>query len=163
MSQASDWHEWTDQVKTNPDSLILVVHIERDDALGVEKMEIGNAQFLIKNYFGVNKLKGENSDHAPLVIIIGCEPNNITYHGFDIASTLLSKGAAIVISNFTKIRGRQAGPIVIGLVEFLKTLRGQEFRLGDVVLKLRQQLLAKGIMASLSLMVYGDADWKIKI
>ena len=75
----------------------------------------------------------------------------------------MNYGAAIVISNFTKIRGRHAGPIVMKLLEFLKAHEEKEFTLGEIVLKLRQYLLAKGIMVGFSLTTLGDADWKIKI
>ena len=68
-----------------------------------------------------------------------------------------------MITNFTKIRGAQAADIVICLMEILKVYKGKEATFGEIMLKLRQELLAQGIMASLALLTYGDADWKIKI
>ncbi len=74
----------------------------------------------------------------------------------------MNSGAAIVLSNFTKIRGRQAKDIILKLVEFLKDNGQKEASLGEVLLRLRQYLLSEGLIAGLSLIAQGDADWKIK-
>jgi hypothetical protein len=161
--EADDWTEWTQKAQQNRDSLILLVHIEENKNLGEDQLEIGNAKFLIKNQLDHTRLQGAGSTQPPLVVLIGCEANDIENHGFDVAAQLINQGAAIVLTNFTKIRGRHAGPVAIKLVEFLAATRGQEFTFGEIVLKLRQHLLAAGLMASLALVAYGDADWKIKV
>jgi hypothetical protein len=163
LSEAADWDDWDKKVKQQPDSLVLVVHIEKHAVLKVEQLEIGDKKFLPKNLLNHSKLKGADGSPPPFVVIIGCEPNNVANHGFDIAAQLMHQGAAIVLTNFTKIRGRQAGPIVMRLMAFIKSFKGKELRFGEIVLKLRQHLLAQGIMAGMSLVAYGDADWKIKI
>ncbi len=163
LKEAVDWDQWDAGVGDSPDSLILVVHIEKHAVLKVEQLEIGDKKFLVKNLLNRTKIIGSKSTKPPFVVIIGCEANNLSNHGFDIAAQLMNQGAAIVLSNFTKIRGRQAGPIVMRLVEFIKGFRGKEIRFGEIVLKLRQHLLSEGVMAGLSLVAYGDADWKINV
>ena len=98
----------------------------------------------------------------PFIVIIGCETSNIKIAGFDISSHFINEGAAIVVSNFTKVRGRQAKDIVIKLSEFIHQNGKKEILFGEIMLKLRQYLLSQGMIAGLSLVAHGDADWKIK-
>jgi hypothetical protein len=142
--------------------MILVVHIEKDDDNDVDQLEIGDKQLLVQNNFDHVKIGSPSPEHPPFMIVIGCETASVENYGFDISSQLITEGAAVVLSNFTKIRGRHAGPIVIKLVEYLKENAGKEISFGTIILKLRQYLLSKGIMVSLALVAQGDADWKLK-
>lgn len=161
-TEATNWNEWTDMIKkTNPDSLVLLVHLEKDKNDGLNKIEIGDEQLLIQQHLNQQKVRNEPGHH-PFVILIGCEVTNVQNYGFDLSSRFMSMGAAIVVTNFTKIRGRQAGPIVMKLLEFLKEHTASENSLGQIILKLRQYFLARGMMAIFSLQTFGDADWKIK-
>ena len=161
--EAQDWNSWSDLTsKHKPDSMILVVHIEKDDENDVDQLEIGDKQLIVQNSFDHVQIGSPSSEHPPFIIVIGCETASVENYGFDISSQLITEGAAVVLSNFTKIRGRHAGPIVIKLVEYLKENAGKEISFGSIILKLRQYLLSKGIMVSLALVAHGDADWKIK-
>jgi hypothetical protein len=158
--EAEDWDKWDLLTKDKkPDSLILVVHLEPDEATEIDQLEIGDGKLLLQNFFDETKL----GTSPPFVIIIGCEVINTATYGFDISNQLMRHGAAIVLSNFTRITGRQAGPIVVRLVELLRENQGNTLTFGQVLLKLRQRLLADGYIASLTLIAHGDADWKIKI
>lgn len=161
--EANDWNNWsvlTGQYK--PDSLVLVVHIETDEENDVEEIEIGKKNRIPQINFNASMIKVGDVKNTPFVIVIGCESTNIKNYGFDFSTQLMYEGAPIVISNFTKIKGVQAVPLVIKLIEFLKKNTGEGLSLGQIVLKLRQYLLSKGIMVGLALVVQGDADWKIK-
>ena len=160
--EANDWKDWTKVSKENSiDSLVLVVHIEKDPKFKVNKIEIGK-DFVLQNYFRSQVIANNDMVTPPFIIVIGCESTNLASSGFDVSSHLMNAGAAIVISNFTKIRGRQAKDIVIKLFDFLKENGDKEIILGEIMLKLRQNLLAEGLIAGLSLVVQGDADWNIK-
>lgn len=162
--QARTWDEWERMVKKKkPDSLVLLVHIERDEITDQDQIEIGDNQFLVQNLMDESKLKPANTARPPFVVLIGCEASSVENHGFDISSQLMNHGAAIVVSNFTKIRGRHAGPMVISMLELLEAHKGKQVTLGEIVLKLRQLLLAKGIMVGLALITHGDADWKLNV
>jgi len=99
----------------------------------------------------------------PLAIVIGCVTANINDQGFDIGSEFIRKGASLVITNFTKIMGDQAAEVVIELLDCLKQSKGKDLVFGEIMLKLKQRLLAKGLMVGMSLVTYGDADWKISL
>lgn len=157
--EANDWKQWSElSTKHNPDSLVLVVHIEENDE--EESLEIGQDLSMEKIFMQGNVINATESS-APFIIIFGCESTNIKRYGFDVSNHLINSGAAIVISNLTKIRGRQAGPMVIKLVEFLKQQPLTDMSVGAIILKLRQSLLAEGSMVALTLSAQGDADWKI--
>lgn len=158
--EAHEWGSWKDffSKPKKPDSLILLVHVENDEHDQV-RLEIGDGSMLLQNYLDRTQI----GDSPPFIIIIGCEVTDTSAYGFDISNQLMNHGAAIVLSNFTRILGRQAGPIVIRLVELLKENKGQVITFGEVLLKLRQHLLAEGFIVSLTLMAHGDADWKIKV
>jgi hypothetical protein len=158
--EAETWKKWAEITEEHhPDSIILIVHTKQHPELLVDQLEIGNEDFLVQNYLGEKYI--DSSKH-PFTVVIGCEVIGTDNQGFDISSEFLAKGSSVVLSNFTKIRGRQAGEIVMKLSEFLKLNKGKEILFGEVVLKLKQYLLAEGIMAGLAVVCYGDADWKIK-
>jgi hypothetical protein len=158
---ANTWPEWETGIATKPTSLVLIVHTEQKT--DIEKLEIGNEALIPKMHLSKEFIRHPDAPYPPLAIVLGCRTTEIAGFGFDIGSHFLNNGAAIVFTSFTKILGRQAGPIVIHLLAFLKTHQGEERAFGEVVLQLRQYLLANGIMAGLALVAYGDADWKIKI
>lgn len=163
-SEALNWKEWETKIEAEkPDSLFLIVHIEKGQRSDHNELEIGDKNFLVANLLNERILKSSQSSQFPIVVLIGCEAIDLEFYGLDIGSRLIQLGVPMVISNFTKIRGRHAGPLVVKLLEFLKSHEGEEIKLGEIILKLRQYLLAKGIMVGLALTTLGDADWKIKL
>jgi hypothetical protein len=161
-SKVDTWKDWTRLTQTeNPDTQIMLVHVEPSIRWRVDQLEIGN-DMLLQSLLDGTKIKPNPAQRSPLMIAMGCEVANLSTHGFDISNRLLNSGAAIVLSNFTKIRGSQAGLILIQLIQLLSEHPGEEKMLGEVVLRLKQNLLSRGVMASLALIVLGDADWKIK-
>lgn len=160
---APDWKTWKKHVQSAPRSLILVVHTETSVDDQREELEIGVRDLLAKTVFVSSHLRAGADAPPPLAVIIGCRTGDPQQHGFDIGSLALRNGAALVFSNFTKILGRQAAPIVSALVRFIGEQRGREARFGDIERRLRQHLLARGIMVGLTLVAHGDADWKLKL
>lgn len=159
--EVTTWKDWENITRTeSPDSIVLIVHVEKNLDYNVNALEIGNKDMLIQNFLSDKHIA---QSMRPMAIVIGCEVSDTDNQGFDVGSEFLAKGASIVITNFTKIKGSQAAEIVIKLISFLKESAGKEITFGEIMLKLRQHLLAEGIMVSMSLVSYGDADWKIKI
>ncbi|SEJ79350.1 hypothetical protein SAMN05216327_12048 [Dyadobacter sp. SG02] len=162
LSQTDDWDEWRKLATAEkPDSMVLVVHIEKDKVRKTDMLEIGDKKFLLQTLIG-SKVILKHSSPAPFVIVLGCKSTNLENQAFDVSSSFISAGAAIVLSNFTRITGNHAKDILDTLLTLIEENDGEEMLFGEVVLKLRQQLLAKGKMVALSLIAQGDADWKIK-
>lgn len=159
--EAMDWGVWRSEVKRlKPDSLVLLLHIEKDAEYDVLQLEIGKGNMLIMNHLDQKMINSGSEDH-PFVIAIGCESTDIKNFGFDLSSQLMNQGAAVVLSCFSKIRGRDLGEIITLLSDMLAEIKSP-VPLGQIVLRLRQKLIARGIMVGLSLVAHGDADWKIK-
>ncbi|MET3537676.1 hypothetical protein [Chryseobacterium limigenitum] len=163
--EIKSWIDWENTIPvTDPDTLILIVHVENDDIAAVDALEIASGDFLPMTHFDERYLNTNNyKSQPPFVILIGCETVNTNAYLFDTVSFIIRKGAAMVLSNFTKITGEAATVIVSELVEILRSEAGKSKRFGEIVLRLRQRLLAKGMMMALTLLAHGDADWKIKI
>lgn len=160
---APDWKTWKKHVRSAPRSLFLVVHTETSVDDQREELEIGVRDLLAKTVFVSSYLRAGADAPPPLAVIVGCRTGDPQQHGFDIGSLALRNGAALVFSNFTKILGRQAAPVITSLARFIGEQRGKEARFGDIERRLRQHLLARGIMVSLTLVAHGDADWKLKL
>lgn len=162
--QVDNWEDWQSEVDTTrPDCLILLVHTEENKDFGIMQMEIGDGQFKLQPYINESVIYSKSGTEKPLVILIGCNTTDVEEAGFDFTSQFINKGAPVVLSNFTKIRGRQAGPIVIQLLDFIRQNVDRTWTLGEIMLRLRQHLLSQGIMVSLALTTYGDADWQLTL
>lgn len=159
LHYASDWTQWVNLTTAHkPDSIFLIVHTEKDQ-YQISRMEI-EADFLSQNRLTEQHVF---KPRRPLAVVIGCSTSNITDQGFDIGNEFIRKGAAIVISNFSKILSNDAAMIVGDLIDLLKAEKGKTVRFGEVVLRLKQRMLAKGVLVGMSLVTYGDADWQITL
>jgi hypothetical protein len=164
LEEAKDWDNWSVMIgQTVPDSMILVVHIEKDNKNGGYQIELGDNKFLPQRLIGPKVISRKHLNPPPFVVMLGCESTDLKNEGFDVASHFLNEGAAIVLSNFTRILGTHARDIVINLVKFLETEGKVTQSFGEIMLKLRRYLLSEGLVAGLILQAQGDADWKIKI
>lgn len=161
--KVNDWNSWkASVVKNDPDCYFLIVHMEEDERVGTDALEIGKEDLLPITLIEADLIRKEgNPTKMPLVVLIGCETSDLDSYSFGAPDLLIQTGSAIVLSNFTRIRGRQAGRIVIRLVELLKQYAQEPVEFGVVIRKLKQELLAEGNMVSLTLLAHGDADWKI--
>jgi hypothetical protein len=69
-------------------------------------------------------------------------------------------GAALVVSTIATVLGRHASPATALLIELLDQMSAPGDRtFGDVMLRLRQKLVATQTPMALGLTAYGDADW----
>ena len=65
----------------------------------------------------------------------------------------------MVVSTIATILGRHASPATEVLIQLLDEMADGENTLGDIMLKLRQKLVATSTPMALGLTSYGDADW----
>ncbi len=162
--EVKSWEDWRKGIAVaQADTLILIVHVEEDPDKLINKLEIADEDYLEQPQFDERYLQSGSKGPLPLVILIGCETTRSDAYMFDTVSLIQRKGAAIVLSNFTKIKGETATAIVSLLVSILREKAGKGIRFGEVILRLKQQLLARGMMFGLTLLAHGDADWKIKV
>lgn len=156
------WKSWVSNVQSSsPRSLVLIVHTEKNDK-GQDVLEIG-ADLKEKIFISKDHVLSEKHPNPPFVILIGCNTTNPGQGAFDFSAHFINKGAAIVLSNIAEITGRKAALITKTLISTIENLKGKNIKLGELVLKMRQELLTQKIIAGLSVVAHGDADWTIKI
>ncbi|HYR90880.1 MAG TPA: hypothetical protein VE422_42865 [Terriglobia bacterium] len=157
------WNDWVHEIKAgSPSLLVLLVHTTLGDD-NLQQIEIGDGQFLevvdLREFY----LRESKTKPPPLVLLIGCETGapELTFHGF--VAKLRCTGAAIVLSTGSTILGRHAVPVTRQFIHSMaELLHSPELSFGDVMLSVRQKLMAQGLLMVMCLMAYGDADWKLR-
>lgn len=155
---AKTWKDWAQHVeKDQPRLLVLLPHHERKD--GLEVLEIGADDFLQSIEVHSRQVRKEPDGPHPIVLLMGCETHlaEVSFEGF--ATLFRSWGASVVVSTIATILGRHASPATAILVELLDEMAAEERTFGEVMLRLRQKLVAKATPMALGLTSYGDADW----
>ncbi len=162
----SMWNDWAKEVAAkHPTLLILMPHTLEDEMLRSPVMEIGTSDRLVSGYIKPNYVRTSPEDEPPIVALLGCEtmvPYS-KYMGF--VPQFRRNGAALVLCTLTTVLGRHVVPIAQKLVEELKAeleeAQGHTISFGDVLLNVRRKAMLKGLPIVLSLIAFGDADWRL--
>jgi hypothetical protein len=142
--------------------LVLIVHTEQPAGGILQQMEIGDGSWLRSPNLDEEYVRNPHTKPAPLVILLGCETGapKVPFLGF--VSRLRSSGAAIVVSSGSTLHATHAVQITVGLLKSLAALDlSSHASFGEVMRRLRCELLASGCPAVLCLTAYGDANWQI--
>jgi hypothetical protein len=160
-SSVPSWDAWVHEVRTSsPTLLLLVPHVTPVDH--EPALEIGQTERLKALLVREDHVHRPGASPGPLVVLLGCETGvaPITFESFP--ASFREAGASIVVSTVATVLGRHAAPVAERLVQLLASLRPDDERaFGDVMRRLRREMLAAGIPMVLALTAYGDADWRI--
>lgn len=156
----SSWGDWPAAIeKRSPSLLILFPHSDEDD--GIAALEIGK-DFLQVSSLESDYVRPEGHEPGPIVLLLGCSTKlpRVAFHDF--VSRFRMKGAAVVVGTLSLIRGRHATRFVGEFLGVLKQHAGKKNAVfGDVLLQTKQTMLAAGDPFALTLIAYGDADWRL--
>jgi hypothetical protein len=155
---ATTWDEWEQHIKSEqPRLLVLLPHHDRDEE-GDEFLEIGEHERLETDTIWVEMVRGDDGPN-PVVLLMGCE-TNLTEISFENPAVVFQDlGAAVVVTTIATILGRHASPATEALVQLLDKMADGKHTFGDIMLRLRQKLVATSTPMALGLTSYGDADW----
>lgn len=154
---ADTWAEWEKHIASDrPRLLVLLPHHERGN--GVEILEIGEDSRLDTADI-LEELVSRDDGLHPIVLLMGCETNLARISFDNPVIRFRDNGAAVVVSTIATILGRHASPATAILVELLDQMADGKSTFGDVMLRLRQKLVAQATPMALGLTSYGDADW----
>jgi hypothetical protein len=158
-----DWKAWEKAVDTDsPTLLILLAHSLEDPAeSGFAALEIGKETLRAAN-LERPYVRRTDRDPGPAVLLLGCstELTSIPFHNF--VARFRAKGASLVLGTLASIRGRHAAQFVSRFTAALKKHVGQpDATFGDVLLEVKRQMLAQNDPFALTLIAYGDADWRL--
>ena len=153
------WKQWSARLAADrPTLLVLLPHHERRGSF--EVLEIGDSDPLKSEHIEDVKHVRISDQDKPIVLLMGCDTNlaRIAFDNF--VTRFMTEGAAIVVSTIATILGRHASPATARLIELLdEEAREGGSTFGEVMLRLRQKLVAEQTPMALGLTAYGDADW----
>ena len=152
-SRPQSWSEWKNSIsKQDPSLLILVVHIEND------RLHLGAGDKLLVTAIS----KDHVGNGCPIAITIGCSSGQGKMIGASLPAVLMTEGARVVIAAMTDVLGRHANKaaleLALALQKAVSPESGRVVSIGELMTKLRRDLLAAGIALGLALVAYGDAD-----
>lgn len=161
----STWENWVKEVADKkPTILMLMPHTLEDKKTHVPAMEIGESENLLSARITPCYVRASTEDPSPIVALLGCTtmvPYE-KYMGF--IPPLRRNGAALVLATLTTVLGRHVVPIAQKIIVELKTAleaSDDPVSFGDILVHIRRKALLDGFPIVLSLVAYGDADWKL--
>jgi len=157
--RAETWTEWEQRVKEFAPSLLLLIPHTVEQRLK-KAMEIGQQARLIGARIRKDHVRADDTGPPPVVFLLGCETgvDDVNFDSF--VAGFRRARAALVVTTLSTVLGRHAAPIALAFLDELSKLSQPE-PFGETALAVRQRLFADGMIAVLTLAVYGDADWLV--
>jgi hypothetical protein len=141
--------------------MILLPHTVYSDRLDVAGLEIGTSDRKWASQIDATLVPPE--DRPVVAMLLGCATvgtEGVTYESFP--GAFRRAGVEVVIATLTKMLGRHAAPIAESLTEeIFEAWRADPTPFGEAMVGLRRRALARGILAALSVVAFGDADWQL--
>jgi hypothetical protein len=153
------WADWDREVAAqSPAILLLLPHTVYSDEWSLAGLEIGASDPRWVSAIGDSHMVPSNS--PAIVLLLGCETavaGAVSYEQFP--GNLSRAGASIVVATLTDVLGRHAAPLAGRLVTLMLANSRGPVRMGEIMVRLRRQLLTEGFPVVLTLAVFGDSDW----
>jgi hypothetical protein len=160
-ARVQDWEAWRVAVdEHHPSMLLLLPHTLEDEDL-IPALEIGDEQILPETDITLEHIHARHGGQPVTVLLLGCETAVPDMPFQDFAAQFRDQGAAIVLTTLTPVLGRHAAPVAQILVDELRRVAHAGLTFGHALLGLRRRALAEGLPMVLSLVAYGDADWRL--
>lgn len=158
--EATSWKDL--KAKVGGGGLTMLFLVPHADQAGITPaLEIGGDE-LLRSTLIESRLSGLEKGAQVFVVLLGCETAvpSIPFQGF--VPPFRRAGGVVVVSTMATILGRHAVPVAIELLRLMKSgVNAPTEGLGDVLRQLRRQALHDGYPMVLSIVAYGDADWRI--
>lgn len=157
-TKAKTWDDVQEKVGSlNPSMLFLLPHTEQSAPL-VHESEIGG------QFDRINKIRarvGSPREKRYVVVLLGCDTasTDIPFQGM--VPEFRRAGAAVIVTTINTILGRHAVPVAKELLRILKDGGIANRSMGDAMRDLRRRALSDGYPMVLSVVAFGDADWRI--
>ena len=160
--RATSWEGWRGRVKEDhPPVMVILAHTLTDPVIQAPAMEISGDGSLIQMQISPDVICPGRA-HRPLVVLLGCDTAAGDIPLYDFTPKFHKQGAAIVVGTVTKVLGRHAAPVAGRLVALLAAGAGNgSGYITDVIRDLRRALLAEGLPLGMTLVAYGDGEWKV--
>ncbi len=159
--EAHTWPDWVEVVERNAPGLLLAMpHTDHDRDFDVDVLQIG-ADSNLSPLEVSRDYVGSHEGSGPLLLLLGCTTATpeIGYLGF--VPKFAASNAAIVVGTIAKILGRYTGPVARALLRQFVAAQGSDAPISEIMRRVRLDSLREGNTVGLTLVAYGDADWKL--
>jgi hypothetical protein len=157
LQDASDWPQWRDGIKKQPNLLVLIAHTDKH--LNTPVLEIGDHKQL-----GKHQIRSDLSGAAgmpQLLILLGCSAAGVTENFQPYPERFRDAGVSIVLAPVAPIRGADAVPIAKHIARLLadQLAKPEPVAFGELLPRLRRELLCDEHPGVMSIVGFGDGDW----
>ncbi|KQU80843.1 hypothetical protein ASC98_04640 [Rhizobacter sp. Root1238] len=164
---ASDWDLWRTGISSHSPLLMVMLPHNEESPNELPELSIGPGTLathrLLLSSIDDRVIKGPKTMPGAIVLLLGCETGapKTSYLGY--VPKFRRYGASIIVSTGAVVLGRQISPICVRLIKGLQAaVASGPAPLGQVMLRLRREMLANGFPIVLALSASGDADWLIE-
>ncbi len=166
VDRVRSWKDWVDSIKHRPEILVLLGHTEL--RAGAYAMQLGEEA--IENFKAAGELDGTYvrppplavGEPGPIVFLFGCRIVGDDVPNSSFIDRFRKENASVVVGTIGTVRGRHMAPAAHAALELLLAAQSGGVRtLGDVLLDLRRDLLARDYPVGLTFVSFGDVDWQI--
>jgi hypothetical protein len=157
-TKATTWDDLEEKMgPLSPSMLFLLPHTEQSTPL-VPKSEIGGQLDRINQ---IRDRVAPGREKRYVVVLLGCDTasTDIPFQGM--VPEFRHAGAAVIVTTINTILGRHAVPVAKELLRILKDGGIADRSMGDAMRDLRRRALSDGYPMVLSVVAFGDADWRI--
>lgn len=160
VEHVPDWMAWMASIRnSSPTLLLLMPHTDEDE--GIARLEIGDQPLRVST-IEEDYVRQHLHEPGPVVMLLGCSTSKTTIRFHNFVSRFQSKGAALVVGTLSTIRGRHATRFVKQfLAELAKWCGQRDATFGDALLAVKRKMLLDGDPFALTVIAYGDADWRL--
>jgi hypothetical protein len=166
------WRDWAEVVQRDqPPVLVVLSHTELtgEDGPALEIAKAGGTERRAVTQIRKSYVNPTGDQPGPVVLLLGCT-TAVPLKSFQSFTVQFgAMGAAVVIGTIAPVLGRHASRTAEALLEELGALgrdaatRNRGVPVGEALRDVRRRLLGKGILMSMSLAAYGDADWRLPV
>jgi len=164
LRSANSWADWQQKVLDDPSPTLLVLLPHSADSPTVTNMpalEIADS-WLESSRLDQDYVFPEGSTGpGPLVLLLGCSTALTEIAFLNFVREFKRSGASIVLGTLATIHGKQAAAFATRLLGAMKK-QGKGLPFDQILLKVKQQMLADGEPFVLSLAAYGHSSWLIE-
>ena len=159
VHEARDWEDWRLKVRAHPKLLMLLVHT--DEVMGARVLEIGHEDLLTAAEIRPDVSGG--AGQPQLLLLIGCSAADVQTSFQPYPERFRKAGVSIVLAPIAPVRGEEAVRIARLIAQRIveQTAAPQPVSFGELLPRLRRELLGLGHPAVLGLVGFGDGDWQI--
>ena len=156
---AEDWTTWQDHVRSHHPALLVTLPHKVRTAHAWEALQIGADQDLALIRLEEPHVMQDGQTVGPIVLLLGCDTANARVQYQDFVQRFRCKGAPVVVGTFTSVLGPEMSRVAEGFVGQLWQAKG-EATFGEVMQRVRTNMLRSHNLMTLALVAYGDADWR---